>query len=88
MTLQSQEKFYSGQEATVNREQRTSDLFKMGKGVHQGCILSLLFNLYAEYIMQNVRLDDVQAGIMANIWGKIETVTLFIFLGSKITAGQ
>ena len=35
----------------------------MGKGVHQGCILSLLFNLYAEYIMQNVRLDDVQAGI-------------------------
>ena len=40
------------------------DWFQIGKGVHQGCILSLcLFNLYAEYIMQNVRLDEAQAGI-------------------------
>ena len=41
-----------------------TDWFKIGKGVHQDCILSLcLFNLYAEYIMQNARLDEVQAGI-------------------------
>ena len=41
-----------------------ADWFQTGKGVHQGCILSLcLFNLYAEYIMQNVRLDEAQAGI-------------------------
>ena len=40
------------------------DWFRIGKGVHQGCILSpCLFNLYAEYIMQNVRLDEAQAGI-------------------------
>ena len=40
------------------------DWFKIGKGVHQGCILSpCLFNLYAEYIMQNARLDEAQAGI-------------------------
>ena len=40
------------------------DWFQIGKGVHQGCILSpCLFNLYAEYIMQNVRLDEAQAGI-------------------------
>ena len=40
------------------------DWFKIGKGVRQGCILSLcLFNLYAEYIMQNARLDEAQAGI-------------------------
>ena len=40
------------------------DLFKIGKGVHQGCILSLcLFNIYAEYIMWNAGLDEAQAGI-------------------------
>ena len=40
------------------------DWFKIGKGVHQGCILSpCLFNFYAEYIMQNARLDEAQAGI-------------------------
>ena len=40
------------------------DWFHIGKGVHQGCILSpCLFNLYAEYIMRNVRLDEAQAGI-------------------------
>ena len=44
---------------------QTMDWFKIGKGVHQGCILSspCLFNLYAEYIMQNARLGEVQAGI-------------------------
>ena len=42
----------------------TTDWFQIWKGVHQGCILSLcLFNLYAEYIIQNVRLDETQAGI-------------------------
>ena len=41
-----------------------TDWFKIGKGVHQGCILSpCLFNSYAEYIMQNARLDEAQAGI-------------------------
>ena len=55
---------YSGQEATVRTEHGTMDWFKIGKGVCQGCILSpCLFNFYAEYIMQNVRLDEPQVGI-------------------------
>ena len=131
---------YAGQEATVRTGHETTDWLKIGKGVHQGYILSpCLFNLYAEYNMNNVRLDEAQAGIkvarsinnlryvsdtiliaeneeglkslllkvkeesekvglnssknkdhgiwlhhfMANRWGTMETVT--IFLGSKIT---
>ena len=55
---------YAGQEATVRTGHETTDWFQIGKGVHQGCILSLcLFNLYAEYIMQNTWLDEAQAGI-------------------------
>ena len=55
---------YAGQEATVRMGHATTDWFQIGKGVHQGCILSpCLFNFYAEYIMQNVRLDEAQAGI-------------------------
>ena len=55
---------YAGQEATVRTGHGTTDWFKIGKGVHQGCILSLcLFNFYAEYIMRNARLDESQAGI-------------------------
>ena len=55
---------YAGQEATVRTGHGTTDLFQIGKGVHQGCILSAcLFNLYAEYIMRNVGLDEAQAGI-------------------------
>ena len=55
---------YVGQETTVRTRHGTADWFKTGKGVHQGCILSpCLFNLYAEYIMQNVRLAEPQAGI-------------------------
>ena len=55
---------YAGQEATVRTEHGTTDWFKIGKGVRQGCILSpCLFNFYAEYIMQNVRLDEPQVGI-------------------------
>ena len=55
---------YAGQEATVRTGHETTDWFQLGKGVHQGCILSLcLFNLYAEYIMRNAGLDETQAGI-------------------------
>ena len=57
---------YAGQEATVGTGHGTKDWFQIGKGIHQGCILSpCLFNLYAEaeYIMQNARLDETQAGI-------------------------
>ena len=53
-----------GQEATVRTGHGTTDWFQIGKGVCQGCILSpCLFNLYAEYIKQNARLDEAQAGI-------------------------
>ena len=55
---------YAGQEMTVRAGHGTTNWFKIGKGVHQGCILSsCLFNLYAEYIMRNARLDEAQAGI-------------------------
>ena len=55
---------YAGQEATVRTGHGTSDWFQIGKGVHQGYILSpCLFNLYAEYIMRNAGLDEAQAGI-------------------------
>jgi len=55
---------YAGQEATVRTEHGTADWFQIGKGVHQGCVLSpCLFNLYAEYIMRNAGLDEAQAGI-------------------------
>ena len=56
---------YTGQEATVRTGHGTMDWFQIGKGVRQSCILSLcLFNLYTQYIMQNVRLVEAQAGIM------------------------
>ena len=55
---------YPGEEATVKTGHGTTDWFQIGKGVCQGCILSLyLFNLYAEYIMRNAGLEGAQAGI-------------------------
>ena len=56
---------YAGQEATVRTGHGTTDWFQIGTGVRQGCILSrCLFNLYAEYIMRNTGLEEVQAVIM------------------------
>ena len=55
---------YTGQEGTVRTRHGTMDWFQIGQGVYHGCILSLcLFNLYAEYIMRNARMDEAQAGI-------------------------
>ena len=55
---------YAGQEATVRTGHGTTDWFQIGKGVHQGCILSLcLFNFYAEYIMRNTGLEEAKDGI-------------------------
>ena len=55
---------YAGQEATVRTGPGTTDWFQIGKGVHQGCILSpCLFNLYTKYIMRNAVLEEAQAGI-------------------------
>ena len=55
---------YAGQEATVRTGHGTTDWFPIGKGVHQGCMLSpCLFNFYAEYIMRNAGQDEAQVGI-------------------------
>ena len=55
---------YAGQEATVRTGHGTTDWFQIGKGVHQGCILSpCLFKFYAEYIMRKAGLEETQAGI-------------------------
>ena len=55
---------YAGQEAKGRTGHGTTDWFQIGKGVHQGCVLSsCLLNLYAEYIMSNTGLDEAQAGI-------------------------
>ena len=55
---------HANEEATVRTRHGTTDCFKIGKGVQQGCILSsCLFNLYAKYIIRNSRLDEAQAGI-------------------------
>ena len=58
------ENLYAGQEATVRTGHGTAEWFQIGKGVHQGCIMSpCLFNFYAEYIMRNAGLEEAQAGI-------------------------
>ena len=57
-------KLYAGQEATIRTGHGTTDWFQIGKGVHQGYILSpCLFNFYAEYIMRNSGMEEAQAGI-------------------------
>ena len=65
---------YAGQEATVRTGHGTTDWFQIGKGVCQGYILSpCLFNLYAEYIMRNARLDEAQTGIKI-AWSNINNL--------------
>ena len=70
---------YAGEEAIVRAWHGTTDWFQIGKGVHQGCVLSpCLFNFYSEYIMWNARLDEAQAGIkIAGI--KVYTVKAMVF---------
>ena len=63
-TLHASRNLYAGQEATVTTRHGTTVWFNIGKGVHQGCILSpCLFNFYAEYIMRNAGLEEAQDGI-------------------------
>ena len=78
---------YASQEATVRTGHGTTDWFQIGKGVRQGCILSLwLFNLYMEYIMRNARLDEAEAGIKI-AWRNISNLRYaddtIIMAGSK-----
>ena len=54
---------FAGQEATIRTRHGTMDWFQIRKGVHEVCILSPFFNLYAEYIMQNAGLDETKSGI-------------------------
>ena len=59
---------YAGQEATLRTGHGTTDLFQIGKGVHQGCLLSpCLVNFYAGYIMRNAGLEETQAGIKITV---------------------
>ena len=70
---------YAGQEATVRTRHGTMDWFKIGKGVHQGCILlPCLCNLYAEDIMRNAGLDEAQAGI--KIAGRFKREGMYVYL--------
>ena len=72
---------YAGQEATVKTGHGTTDWFQIGKGVRQGCILSpCFFNLYAEYKMRNVGLEEAQAGI------KIAMRIISILMSISITS--
>ena len=68
---------YAGQEATVRSGHGTTDWFQIGKGIHQDCILSpCLFNLYAECIMQNARVDESQAQLQqSRFLGEISTTS-------------
>ena len=70
----------AGQEATVRTGHGTRDWFKIGKGVCQGCILSpYLFDLYAEYIMQNARLDESQL----TLWLSLSVLNIFSYSSFK-----
>ena len=64
----------AGQEATVRTGHGTTDWFQIGKGVHQGCILSpCLFNFYADYIMRNAGLNEAQA-VIKTAWRNINNL--------------
>ena len=64
---------YASQEATVRTGHGTTDWFLIGKGVHQGCILSpCLFNLHTEYIMRNTGLEEAEAGTKQDSWEKYQ----------------
>ena len=70
--MMSLEKLYAGQEAAVRTGHETTDWFQIGKGARQGCIVShCLFNLYAEYIMQNARLDWLKHKLESRLPGDI-----------------
>ena len=79
-----QRNLYAGQEATVKTLDETTDWLQIKKGVHQGCIYSpCLFNLYADYIMRNTRLDEAQTGIKfarrnISILGYTDDTTLMV----------
>ena len=65
---------FAGQEATAITRHGTMDWFQIGKGIHQGCILSAcLFNLYAKYIMQNARLEEAQ--LESSLLGEISIIS-------------
>ena len=65
---------YAGQEATVRTGHGITNRFQIGKGIHQGCILSAcLFNLYAKYIMQNARLEEAQ--LESSLLGEISIIS-------------
>ena len=65
---------YADQEATVRTGHGTTDWLQIGKGVHQGCILSpCLFNIYAEYIMRNAALDEAQ--LESRLLGEISIIS-------------
>ena len=71
---------YAGQEATIRTGHGTTDWFQIGKGVHQGCILSpCLSNLYAEYIMRNTGVDEAEVGI------KIAGISISIISDMQMT---
>ena len=75
---------YAGQETKVRTGHGTADWFQIGKGVCQDCTLSpCLFNLYAEYIMQNARLDKAQAGIKLGEISATSDVQMTPFLWQK-----
>ena len=68
------ENLYAGKEATVRTGHGTTDWFHIGKGIYQGCILSLcLFNLYTEHIMRNAGLDEAQ--LESRLQGEISTTS-------------
>ena len=82
---------YAGKEATVRTIHGTTDWFKIGKGVHKGYILSpCLFNLYAEHIMQNARLDEAQAGIKIarSVSQSVQSLSLVRLFATPWTAAR